>query len=124
MTDKTDHNILPQRCCGTCACFARMKADGSVSTDPAEAAQPSCRRLPPQLTMARVEKPLADQFGNPIRYTHGPNKGAPRMMMEQQPVLVYGPTLEQGVCFDGWRPIGTAPGEDWDKRPRRLSTAV
>ena len=96
-----------RRTCGNCACFARMKPDGSITDD--ETAQPVCRRTPPGGRLARVEMPVLKD-GQPVldRFDR------PRMEAREVLQIGYSPTDPTAVCFDGWRPSGTLPGSRWE----------
>lgn len=96
------------RTCANCACFAHMKPDGTIVADGAAGYQTVCRRNVPGARAVRVEvprildgKPVLDRIGRPV--------------MEPASAFQYGyqPTPADAVCFDGWRPAGTLPGDDW-----------
>jgi hypothetical protein len=94
------------RTCATCACFARVKQDGTVAAALEEAA-PSCRRFAPSMQMARIEVPSMSATGKQLI----DGKGKPRTEFVNQLIVIYPPTRAGLVCFDGWRPLGTLPGE-------------
>lgn len=117
MTDELDEQPIPElpelRNCSNCACFAGMLEDGTV-VDPA--ANPDvmrvCRRNPPGGRMVRVEVPVHDpKTGAPVI-----DRGKPRLQAKQVLQIGYQPTVEYGVCFDGWRPVGTLPGVRWESQ--------
>ncbi len=98
---------LDVRTCGNCACFARMMPDGSVVST-SEAAQDTasvCRRTPPGGRYERREVPVV-RDGAPVI-----DRGRPRMEARQVLQIGYPPTVDTAVCWDGWRPLGTKPGE-------------
>lgn len=100
---------MTDRSCANCACFARMRQDGSIAPpDSALAdAQPICRRFPPQARQARVGVPVLDRNGQPVRDAKGGVRTEPKAVM----MMGYPPVIPTAVCYDGWRPLGTLPGE-------------
>lgn len=90
------------RTCANCACvfIAQHPQTGE--------AQAFCRRNPPLHQLMRVEVPRLDREGKPVVGKNG------NVIMEpgQQEFYLYPPTLEKLVCFDGWRPVGTLPGDN------------
>lgn len=98
------------RSCSNCACFARMTPDGSLAepSTTLEGAQPVCRRSPPNGRYQLMDIPVFD-----------PKTGAPvldkqdRQRVERRNVLQIGypPVVPSAVCWDGWRPTGTEPGD-------------
>jgi len=96
-----------RRTCQNCACFARMRPDGSITDD--ETAQPVCRRTPPGGRLARVEVPVIHN-GEPVLDKFQ----RPRMEAREVLQIGYSPTAPDAVCYDGWRPLGTAPGARWE----------
>jgi hypothetical protein len=112
MSDQT--NAAP-RTCANCACFAYMLPDGSVldsSEQPApDALAPPgtvCRRSTPGAQQRRMDVPVHDpQNGSPVLDRQGRQRMESRLVMQ----IGYPFTLPTAVCFDGWRPLGTLPGE-------------
>jgi hypothetical protein len=100
------------RSCGNCACFAHMLPDGTIlergNTNPE--GQTVCQRNPPGGRWTRVEVPSFDaKTGAPITGRNGQQRTEPRQVLQ----IGYPPAVETGVCFDGWRPVGTRPGENY-----------
>jgi hypothetical protein len=103
---------LPElRICANCACFSAMTEKGEI-IDPASNSEAMrvCRRNPPGGRMVRVEAPVHDpKTGAPVI-----DRGRPRLQAKQVLQIGYQPTIETASCFDGWRPLGTLPGERWE----------
>lgn len=91
---------LKGRDCGHCACFFEQ----ANPENPAQS-QGFCRRAPAEVAQMRVMEPRV-------------LNGVPQMK-DGQPVMqpgtaigfIYRLTKREGTCFDGWRPLGTLPGE-------------
>lgn len=98
-----------ERTCANCACFGRMDGNGAMVDTPADSI-PVCRRNTPGARQQRVEVPVLD----PTTKAPVVDRGRPRMMAQQALVIGYPATAPDAVCFDGWRPAGTLPGERWD----------
>jgi hypothetical protein len=94
-----------ERTCANCACFARMKPDGMI-VDTEWDSHPVCRRSPPGARQVQVDVPITKD-GLPV---FDP-KGKPRTERVQAFQFGYQPIAPELVCFDGWRPKGTKPGE-------------
>lgn len=94
--------IVPTaRTCENCAC---AKKDNHPRFGP----QLFCRRETANTTVLRVKVPVI-RDGNPI-----PDKNRPGKFVEREEdalFYLYRPTLPELTCFDGWRPIGTEPGD-------------
>lgn len=73
------------RTCETCACSLLMKHPQHINESVM-----MCRRNPPLF----VQQNVRTEAG-----------------MATQQALTYPPTSKDLTCFDGWRPIGTQPGE-------------
>lgn len=105
---------LPElRVCASCACFSAMTEKGEI-IDPASnpEAMRVCRRNPPGGRMVRVEEPVHDpKTGAPVV-----DRGRPRLQAKQVLQIGYQPTIETASCYDGWRPLGTPPGQRWESR--------
>jgi hypothetical protein len=102
------HNMTEQhnaRTCANCACFARMKPDGSIVPGESEY-QTVCRRHAPGARQVTIDVPVMKD-GQPVL------DGRQRPRIERVAAFQFGyqPTAPELVCFDGWRPIGTPPGE-------------
>lgn len=87
-----------------------MLPDGTVlDRDTARAdGQTVCRRAPPGGRWTRVDVPVFDAAGAPVMR----RPGVPRLEPKQVLEIGYPPAVHSGVCFDGWRPVGTRPGEN------------
>jgi len=96
------------RRCANCACFVYMSPDGTVGADPS-IGQPVCRRNPPMGRYTNADVAVFDAKGEPVL----DRAGRPRVERRQVLQLGYPPVLADGVCFDGWRPAETLPGELW-----------
>src|ERR1700692_1112216 len=92
----------PIRSCANCACNIMQKH----MLNPLEQ-QMFCRREPPTAAQMRGETPRI-RDGKPVMDKH---TGKPIMESVQQLVYLYKPVTAESVCFDGWRPEGTLPGE-------------
>jgi hypothetical protein len=103
-----------KRTCSNCACFARAMPDGSV-VEPDSSAQGMlvCRRDTPAARLGAKEIPVMLD-GKPVI-----DRGRPRMERVQVVEIGYKPVIEEGVCFDGWRPLTTLPGASY-----RLESAL
>lgn len=101
------------RTCSNCACFARMQPDGSVLLGPpppdeTAIGQPVCRRITPNGRYSLHDVPLFDpKTGAPINDARGRQRVERRNVLE----IGYPPVVPEAVCFDGWRKLGTEPGE-------------
>lgn len=92
------------RTCATCAC---SKIE-SVPTRPNEK-QMFCRRNSAFAAEMRVEVPRIGRDGKPVI-----RDGKPVMEAGKANMFLYPPTDARLTCFDGWRPIGTLPGDRWE----------
>lgn len=90
------------RTCASCACHLVQENQLNKLEK-----QSFCRRDTPQAAKLRSERP---QMIN----------GQPRMMKDGKThimetfdsvIYLYKPTMPELVCFDGWRPLDTLPGE-------------
>ncbi len=110
MNDKTE---TPERTCGNCACLYEM-------SNPQNPLQKGyfCRLNPAQHKKMRIEAPRLDKDGNPVK---GRND---QIIMQPAEVdaFLWPPTVPTLTCFDGWRPVGTLPGERWESQ--RLQAAI
>jgi hypothetical protein len=97
------------RCCANCACFAAMLADGTVleADQAAPEIQRVCRKNPPGGRMVRMEVPVFEKGAPVLRRPGGPQRTEMREVLQ----IGYPPAVATGVCFDGWRPLGTRPGQ-------------
>lgn len=99
MNDKLEN---PVRTCANCACMIEMSAINSPLQK-----QNFCRKDPAKFAQVRVQKPRLNREGKIIEG----RDGKPIMEDAVQDIFLYVPTQPQLVCFDGWRPEGTMPGE-------------
>ena len=90
-----------ERNCANCGCSI-IVTHGQDKTQ----SQMFCRLNPPIHGQARVEVQRVDIKGNKVW-----KDGKAVMNSEIQSVFVHSPTVAQMVCFDGWRPQGTLPGD-------------
>lgn len=96
-----------ERKCGNCACFR---------TKPGLApGQGVCLLVAAEQVMADVPTPRM-RGGKPDL----DREGRPIMVTTKVPALRHMPALDSGVCFAGWRPIGTRPGETAAQAEMRL----
>jgi hypothetical protein len=96
-----DPEKLQGRDCGRCACyFEQANPENTLQS------QGFCRRLPADMQQMRGMEPRKDLQGNIVL------KDGKQVM---QPTTIIGylfkPTKRDGTCFDGFRPIGSLPGE-------------
>jgi hypothetical protein len=98
----TEETKPVSRSCSNCACSMIQEHPAN----PMEK-QTFCRKNPPLFQQLRMEVPRKDKAGNII--TGRDNK--PIMENEIVGAFLYMPTNPDMVCFDGWRPMGTLPGE-------------
>jgi hypothetical protein len=105
MTNTASDPPAPRQC-SNCACFARMLPDGKVvPTDSNGDGMLVCRLETPASRLAYQEVPVIHD-GKPVI-----DRGKPRMERVQVVQIGYKPVTPDAVCFNGWRPIGTLPGE-------------
>lgn len=97
----SDFEIVP-RTCANCACSAVQKDQ----TNPLQS-QMFCRRETPFAQKMRVDRPVI-RDGKPVMMRDGKT---PLVQATEEIMFMYRPTLPGLVCFDGWRPMGTQPGD-------------
>lgn len=90
--------IAEERTCANCACSIIQEAAGLGK-------QMFCRKLPPVGKMVRTEVPRIRNGKPDIR------DGKPVMVAGEALGFMFSPTMKTLVCFDGWRPLGTLPGD-------------
>lgn len=92
---KVDQGVssAPDRRCNTCACY--LEIPNSTGKGPGQGV---CRR-------------------NGVLMMQTQNRITGQMEMN----LTFAPTMAELVCFDGWRPENTAPGDNWNQT--RLTSA-
>lgn len=94
--------------CATCACFARVLPDGVLAAAEADQeAIPVCRRNPPVARWTRIEVPVRGADGQAVINA----RGKPQMEAQQVLTVGYPPMPPGAICWDGWRPLGTPPGQ-------------
>jgi hypothetical protein len=92
-------DTVEERACINCACAIEAKHPTLINRS-----QLLCRKNPPML----INQQGQDTEGRAVSALS----------------LTYAPTSPELVCFDGWRPIGTAPGEKYlSVFPKKDSTA-
>lgn len=90
-----------ERNCANCACHhVQENKINKLET------QSFCRRDTPTAAQMRGERPRV-RDGKPDIDKHG----RPIMENVMEVIYLYKPTMPDLTCFDGWRPIGTLPGE-------------
>lgn len=99
---------LTARRCGNCACYFEVSHPQNPLLK-----QGFCRLEPPSTAQVRVEVPMLDANGHPMMTKDKQGKPVPRMEGRTQLAYTHDPTQPESVCFDGWRPLGTQPGDDW-----------
>jgi len=97
-----------ERCCQNCACYMEVK-------NPANQLQSQgfCRRDPPGAERVRVQVPRLNSDGKTPAIDR---QGRPVMETREQMAYVYRLSARNFTCFDGWRPLGTEPGDKWQSR--------
>lgn len=96
-----DPTLLQGRTCEHCACFFL-----SINAEDPTQKQGFCRRAPAELVETRIQVPRLDQNQQPIV-----KHGQPVMNSERVQGLLFKLAQPNGTCFDGWRPLGSLPGE-------------
>ncbi len=106
-------DLPDERTCANCACAARMTRKGELlaldTVDPDSFLV--CRRNMPQASQTTNRLPRLD----PVTREH--MRTAERQPMYDTVTAVqigYPASLPVATCYDGWRPLGTLPGERWD----------
>jgi hypothetical protein len=107
-----DAELLKGRDCGTCACyFEQANPENPVMV------QGFCRRVPAEMQQMRVLEERRDLQGNVVM-----RDGKPIMQPTTAIGYLFKPTKKDGTCFDGWRALGTLPGERPIETSMRLAT--
>ncbi len=115
---------MTERNCASCACHAWMSmADGKLEEGVITTAQGIthnivCRRNEPGAQRVRVQAPVTylSKTTGKMEVAKDPRTGIPRMEDKEIMQIGHRPTAPDAVCFDGWRPLGTAPGEKWEMK--------
>jgi hypothetical protein len=97
-----DPTELQGRDCAHCACYF----ESANPENPAQF-QGFCRRWPAEFSQTRGQVPRLD----PVTKLPVMKNGVPVMNNELIMGYLYKPTQRQGICFDGYRPKGSLPGE-------------
>jgi hypothetical protein len=94
-----------KRTCANCACH-------DTGTYPlTQQEMMVCKRNPPNGIPMRVQRPSIDPITKQVRMAKRADKPTPIMEEVQTVVVFYNPTSPDMTCFDGWRPMGTEPGD-------------
>jgi hypothetical protein len=102
---ENETKIIEPRTCGNCACCeVKPHAVNKLQT------QAFCKLKPPTYAQIRADVPRLTKEGQPVI---GKNN-QPVMEPGFQEVYLSSPTDVRLVCFDGWRPIGTLPGDRYE----------
>ena len=97
-----DPATLKGRECRACACYFEQ-----VNADQPTQVQGFCRRAPAEMAKVRISEPRRDLQGNIVMRDGKPVMNPPA----EQVGFLFKPALPGGTCYDGWRSIGTLPGE-------------
>jgi len=90
------------RTCANCACSkVEENPQNKLET------QMFCRRNNPIAAQIRIERPRV--VNGEVQLDRRTQK--PIMENATDVAYLYAPTQKELVCFDGWRPLGTLPGE-------------
>lgn len=103
------------RSCANCACFYELPHP----KNPLEK-QGYCAKLPAIVGQVRLQVPRLDKDGKPVVV-----RDRPLMDSIEDLAFTHQPTCRALVCMDGWRPVGTLPGNSWasdrlDRAMRRV----
>jgi hypothetical protein len=99
MTNETlVDQIAEERTCANCACSIIQEA-------PTLGKQLFCRLNPAIGKMVRTQVPRIIKGQPQVR------DGKPVMEQGEALGFMFAPTMATLVCFDGWRPLGTLPGD-------------
>jgi hypothetical protein len=98
---------MTERNCKNCACYAE------IILSPIAPPQAQCRRNGPVPAQIRIERPRMKkvELTGKMEVMMGKD-GKPITETSVENVFLYAPTASDKVCFDGWRPMGTEPGEN------------
>lgn len=95
---------MTDRTCSNCACYFEQ------IINPTAPAQGMCRRNGPVPAQIRTETPRLNAITKEVMLSKVDRKPITDITTEN--VFLYAPTGPAKVCFDGWRPIGTEPGDN------------
>lgn len=105
---------IKSRSCANCACHeVKTLAPGAVS-------QSFCRRDTPMAARMRFQEQMFGPDKMPLFLKDGKTL---RMQEVERDVYLHKPTEPSLVCFDGWRALGTLPGEDTASNERKTMVA-
>lgn len=109
MNDATQ-NIT--RTCANCACHI-LQSNPMIPGSPPTSA---CMLNMPMLLQGEGQQPMLDKNQKPVMMKDK-NTGLDVVRMEKivKQFFIYPPTQPELVCFDGWRPIGTLPGDKFSQ---------
>lgn len=96
-----DAEALKGRSCANCACYFE-----SANPNNPKEVQGFCRRAPAEMAELRMQEERRDLKGNVVI-----KDGQPVMQPVKVIAYVFKTTTATGICFDGWRALGTLPGE-------------
>jgi len=110
MTEAGVSVMLPTtaRNCSNCACYFTVPNP----QNPLQS-QGFCRREPASTAEVAVDVPMLDAKGQVMMQKDKTGTQIPRMERRKQLAYMFDLTNATSVCFDGWRPLGTQPGDDW-----------
>lgn len=92
------------RTCASCACYYELPHP----KNPLEK-QGYCARQPAMVGQVRVQVPRLDKAGNPVMSRQDPK--TPVSDSVEDIAFTHQPMSRSLVCMDGWRPLGTLPGQ-------------
>ncbi len=104
------------RNCGNCACYFEMAHPLNALER-----QGFCRRFSVNAQAMRVQVPRVDEHGAPIVSKLDKR---PVVDVREEVLYVNAVTAAQLVCFDGWRPVGSLPGESLNDSNLRRSAEL
>lgn len=110
MTALTVELPKTERRCENCACYFRVHHPVDV-----DKSQAFCRRDPPVAQQVAVDVPRMRTFAGKTEPVLG-RDGKPVMERKLQIAYVFAMTEAHMCCFDGWRPLGTQPGDQWQQQ--------
>ena len=94
------------RTCATCACSKIQKHPQLANVE-----QIFCRRDPINAAKVRVERAMINsKTKEPMFERDGKT---PRTEIVEELGYMHRPVIATETCFDGWRPLGTLPGDKW-----------
>jgi hypothetical protein len=97
-----------ERTCANCACSILQKNAQLGNIE-----HMFCRKDPINAGKARFERP--QMVNGEVRIDKRTQK--PIMETYEDLAFMYRPVIKSATCFDGWRPIGTEPGDKFQNAP-------